>query len=90
VILFNRSVIGVGHSEFFAPVNVRRVVHEVKSPLPTFSPTRCGMLIYKITCKLNNMGYVGKTTRSLEERIAEHLRNKRNNSYIDNAIRKYG
>lgn len=47
------------------------------------------MIIYKITCKLNGMGYVGKTTRSLEERTAEHLRNSRT-SYIDRAIRKHG
>ncbi|MBR1646643.1 MAG: GIY-YIG nuclease family protein [Selenomonadaceae bacterium] len=47
------------------------------------------MLIYKITCKLNNKNYIGKTTRSLEERIAEHLRNSRT-SYIDRAIQKHG
>ena len=47
------------------------------------------MNIYKITCKLNGMGYLGKTTRSLEERIKEHLRNSRN-SYVDRAIKKYG
>ena len=47
------------------------------------------MLIYKITCKLNGMSYIGKTTRSLEERIAEHLRNSRT-SYIDRAIQKHG
>lgn len=47
------------------------------------------MLIYKITCKLNDKNYVGKTTRSLEERIAEHLRNSRT-SYIDRAIQKHG
>ncbi len=47
------------------------------------------MFIYKITNKLNGMSYVGKTTRSLDERIAEHLRNK-SNSYVDRAIQKYG
>lgn len=47
------------------------------------------MLIYKIICKLNDKDYVGKTTRSLEERIAEYLRNSRT-SYIDYAIQKHG
>ena len=39
--------------------------------------------------KLNGKIYVGKTTRTLEERTAEHLRNSRK-SYIDRALRKYG
>lgn len=50
------------------------------------------MIIYKITCKLNEKSYVGKTARSLEVRITEHLynsRTRRNKSYIDNAIGKY-
>ena len=48
------------------------------------------MLVYKITCKLNNMGYVGKTTRPLEVRIAEHLRGNIRTSYIDRSIKEHG
>ena len=51
------------------------------------------MIIYKITCKLNGKSYVGKTARSLKVRITEHRynsRTRRNKSYIDNAIGKYG
>ena len=44
-------------------------------------------IIYKITNKLNGKGYVGKTTRSLEVRFNEHSKA---DSYIGNAIRKYG
>ena len=47
------------------------------------------MVIYMIRHKLTRKIYVGKTTRTLEERINEHLRNSRN-SYIDRSIKKYG
>ena len=49
----------------------------------------CKMLIYKIENKINGKIYVGQTTRTLQERMGEHLRNNRN-YYIDNAIKKYG
>lgn len=44
-------------------------------------------IVYKITNKLNGMPYVGKTTRPLEVRFKEHTKA---DSYIGNAIRKYG
>ena len=47
------------------------------------------MVVYKITSLLNGMIYVGKTTRSLKERIGEHCRQK-NTSLIDRAIQKHG
>lgn len=49
--------------------------------------------IYKITNKLNNNLYVGQTSRSINERFAEHLRdafNKTSNQPLYSAIRKYG
>ncbi len=45
-------------------------------------------VIYKITCLLNGMKYVGQTTKSTEERFNQHASNKK--SYIGRAIRKYG
>ncbi|MBQ3452306.1 MAG: GIY-YIG nuclease family protein, partial [Selenomonadaceae bacterium] len=45
-------------------------------------------MIYKITCLLNGMKYVGQTTKSTEERFNQHASNKK--SYIGRAIRKYG
>ncbi len=47
------------------------------------------MLIYKITNKLNLPAYVGKTTKTLEERMRGHLYNKRH-SLIDEAIQEFG
>ena len=44
-------------------------------------------IVYKLTCKLNDMKYVGQTTRSLEIRFKEHAKA---DSYIGKAIRKYG
>ena len=44
-------------------------------------------IVYKLTNKLNGMPYVGKTTRPLEVRFKEHTKA---DSYIGNAIRKYG
>lgn len=48
--------------------------------------------IYKITNKINNKSYIGKTTKTIEERWKEHLDESFNNSYylIHKAIRKYG
>ncbi len=48
-------------------------------------------VIYKITCKLNWMIYVGQTKRSLKKRITQHCyKGKKDNSYIDRALQKYG
>ncbi|MBQ4495395.1 MAG: GIY-YIG nuclease family protein, partial [Selenomonadaceae bacterium] len=45
-------------------------------------------VVYKITNKLNGRSYVGKTTRSVEERFGEHARCKK--FLVDKAICKYG
>ena len=46
------------------------------------------MIIYKLTNKVNGKIYIGKTERTLKERMDEHIRH----SYIvvDKAIKKYG
>lgn len=44
--------------------------------------------IYKITNKLNGKIYVGKTARTLDERMKEHLR--KIETYVERAIAKYG
>lgn len=50
--------------------------------------------IYKITNKINNKIYVGKTTKSIERRFAEHVmvsnKEKDTSVKLHNAIRKYG
>lgn len=50
------------------------------------------MLIYKITNKLNGKCYIGQTTRTVNERVREHLKeSKKDSEYtIHRAIRKYG
>lgn len=51
------------------------------------------MYLYKITNTCNNDCYVGFTSRSIEYRFNEHLKNakcKRHNQILYNAIRKYG
>lgn len=45
--------------------------------------------IYLITNKQTGSQYVGQTTRSISDRFADHLTEKRNR-HISNAIRKYG
>ena len=45
-------------------------------------------VIYKITNKLDGKIYVGKTARTLEIRMKEHLRH--NETYIERALKKYG
>lgn len=49
-------------------------------------------IIYKITNKINNKIYIGKTSRDLNTRWKEHLREAKNinNIKLYNAIRKYG
>ena len=49
--------------------------------------------IYKITNRINNKVYIGKTITSVSERFSKHKYdavNKLDNSYIHNAMRKYG
>lgn len=51
--------------------------------------------IYKITCDVDNKIYIGKTTKSIEERFKEHINNSRKKSYrhkshLYSAIRMYG
>ena len=51
------------------------------------------MIIYKIENKINGKIYIGQTRRALEERMKEHQKKSSivyGNSYIDNAIQKYG
>ena len=46
------------------------------------------MIIYKITNNINGKVYIGQTCRSLEDRMAEHVRH--NIIVVDKAIQKYG
>jgi len=51
------------------------------------------MIIYKVTNKVNNKVYIGKTVNSLNSRKSQHQfasRKNRSNSYFHNALRKYG
>lgn len=46
------------------------------------------MIIYKATNKVNGKIYIGQTVRTLEERLAEHKRNRK--SLLGAALKKYG
>lgn len=48
--------------------------------------------IYKIMNTINNKIYIGKTTRTLQERFAEHIKNAESheNRYLYNAMNYYG
>ncbi len=48
------------------------------------------MVIYKITNLVNNKVYIGQTTRSIEERWADHCSNRKKTSLISSAIIKHG
>jgi|DEB0MinimDraft_6_1074348.scaffolds.fasta_scaffold31477_2 group I intron endonuclease len=51
------------------------------------------MIIYKITNEINGNFYIGKTTKTIEERFRNHLYEssyKRSNTPLYKAIRKYG
>ena len=50
------------------------------------------MIIYKLTNKVNGKVYIGQTVKSLDWRMKQHLSkvNVGSNTYIHNAIRKYG
>lgn len=47
------------------------------------------MIIYKATNLLDGKIYVGQTSRTLNQRMSEHLANNRT-SYFDRALKKYG
>ena len=49
------------------------------------------MIIYKITNKVNSKFYIGKTTKSAEERFKRHFYNhKTQNTYLYKSMRKHG
>ena len=48
------------------------------------------MIIYKITNKLNNKVYIGQTTRDIQVRFDEHMRDQTSSDYFHTAVRKYG
>lgn len=47
------------------------------------------MIIYKATNLINGKIYIGQTSRTLNQRMSEHLANNRT-SYFDRALKKYG
>ena len=49
------------------------------------------MIIYKATNLINEMSYIGKTNRSVNHRIKEHMNDiNRTNFYFHKALKKYG
>ena len=47
--------------------------------------------IYKISNKITGQSYIGKTTRTLNERFSDHIQNaKTGKTYLYSAMRKYG
>ena len=49
------------------------------------------MIIYQITNKVNHESYIGKTTKSLNERFKRHtILHKKGNTHLYRAMRKYG
>jgi group I intron endonuclease len=47
--------------------------------------------IYRITNKVNGKFYIGKTTKSVEQRFKTHIyKSKKQNTYLYRAMRKYG
>jgi group I intron endonuclease len=49
------------------------------------------MIIYKITNKVNGFFYIGKTSKSIEQRFKRHFYNhKKGNTYLYKSMRKYG
>lgn len=51
------------------------------------------MIIYQITNEVNGKFYIGKTTKTIEERFRKHLyesRYERSNSYLYKSMKKYG
>tara|TARA_Y100000592_G_C5304368_1_gene236997 strand:- start:45 stop:593 length:549 start_codon:yes stop_codon:yes gene_type:complete len=51
------------------------------------------MIIYQITNEVNGKFYIGKTTKSIEERFEKHIyesRYNRSGSYLHKSMKKYG
>lgn len=49
------------------------------------------MIIYKITNIINKKFYIGKTTKTVEEKFKRHFYNhKKQNTYLYKSMRKYG
>lgn len=48
------------------------------------------MIVYKYTNKINGKVYIGITTRTLQQRHMEHIREIGNGTYFHNALAKYG
>lgn len=50
------------------------------------------MIIYKITCKINNKVYIGQTSESLKTRFKRHMGYQKddNDTKFYRAVRKYG
>lgn len=48
------------------------------------------MYVYKITNHCNGKQYVGKTTRTIEQRFKDHMSNIRSRTKLSNAVLKYG
>lgn len=48
------------------------------------------MIIYKCTNIVNGKCYIGKTIRTMEQRIKSHIHTNRKTSYFFNALIKYG
>lgn len=49
------------------------------------------MIVYKITCKLNNKIYIGQTTETLQKRWKRHIGYQLNDgTYLHNSMKKYG
>ena len=49
------------------------------------------MIIYKITNKVNGKFYIGKTTKTIEQRFQRHYHNhKTGSTYLYKSMRKYG
>ena len=50
------------------------------------------MIIYKITCKINNKIYIGQTSESLKTRFKRHMGYQKddNDTKFYRAVRKYG
>ena len=56
----------------FKPVRKLQCLSQLKSGIPLLSRSK---VVYKISCNNCNEFYVGLTTRRLEERISEHIKN---------------
>lgn len=48
------------------------------------------MYVYKITNRINGKQYIGKTTRTIEQRFKDHMATLQSGTKISNAVAKYG